>query len=245
MSAGALRILAVDDEPHALADVRRELERSPLVGEVDTATGAREALAKLRESRYDGLVLDERMPEIKGMALARLLRRVSDPPAVVFLSAHPSAAVEAFEVHAVDFLLKPVSAGRLRIALERVASTRRLTNGTERDETTDVIAVDAPGVKAKRLVRLATISVVRAGGDYAYVVCDDGEFVLRTPLSTLEVEWERAGFVRVHRGFLVNLRRATELTSEANGTANLELDTGTRIPVARRNVAALRRRLTV
>jgi DNA-binding LytR/AlgR family response regulator len=186
------------------------------------------------------------MPEIKGMALARLLRRVSDPPAVVFLSAHPSAAVEAFEVHAVDFLLKPVSAGRLRVALERiVASARRTTNGGGRDENPDVIAVDAPGDKTKRLVRLATISVVRASGDYAYVVCDDGEFVLRTPLSTLEVEWERAGFVRVHRGFLVNLRRATELKSEVNGTANLELDTGTRIPVARRNVAALRRRLTV
>lgn len=240
-----LRILAVDDEPRALADVRAQLARSELVTHVETAVSARDALVKLSASQYDGLLLDVQMPEIKGMALARLLRRFTDPPAVVFLTGHPSAAVEAFDVEAVDFLLKPVAAARLQRALERIAAARAARNGAVSSGSSDVVAVDTPGGGAKRLVRLDSISVVQAHGDYARIVCDDGKFLLRTPLSTLEAEWEHLGFARVHRGWLVNLRRARELRSEHNGTAVLALEDGTEVPVARRHVAALRRRLAV
>jgi DNA-binding LytR/AlgR family response regulator len=245
-----LAILAVDDEPRALADVRRLLDGSPIVERVDTAISARDALVKLSAARYDGLFLDVQMPEIKGMALARLLRRFNEPPAVVFLTGHPSAAVEAFEVEAVDFLVKPVTRERLETALERVASRRAggaaPAAAEERGASgPDVVAVDAPVGGTKKLVRLETISLVQANGDYARIVCDDGRFLLRVPLSTLESEWEPAGFARVHRGYLVNLRRATELRAEGNGTAVLALDDGSEVPVARRHVAALRRRLQV
>ncbi|MEA2254869.1 MAG: hypothetical protein QOG35_914, partial [Solirubrobacteraceae bacterium] len=94
MSAG-LAILAVDDEPRALADIKRLLEISASVERVATATSAKEALVHLSGGRYDALFLDVAMPEIEGMALARLLRRFADPPAVVFLTGHPDAAVEA------------------------------------------------------------------------------------------------------------------------------------------------------
>ena len=108
MSSG-LAILAVDDEPRALADVKRLLENSSSVDRVATATSAKEALVYLSGGKYDALFLDVQMPEIEGMALARLLRRFADPPAVVFLTGHPDAAVEAFEVQALDFLIKPVT----------------------------------------------------------------------------------------------------------------------------------------
>ena len=85
-----------------------------------TATSAKEALVYLSGGRYDALFLDVAMPEIEGMALARLLRRFADPPAVVFLTGHPDAAVEAFEVQALDFLVKPVTRERLESALGRV-----------------------------------------------------------------------------------------------------------------------------
>lgn len=255
MTGGPLRILAVDDEPRALEDVRRQLERSPLVGAVDTATGAREALVRLSAARYDGLFLDVQMPEIKGLALARLLRRFTAPPAVVFLTGHPSAAVEAFEVEAVDFLVKPVSQDRLRTALERVGTHARgrrpqpVTVGTTSNDresgVPDVVAVDAARGGAKRLVRLDAITTVQANGDYARISCDEGRYLVRVPLATLETEWEPAGFARVHRGWLVNLRRAVELRSEGNGTAVLALDDGSEVPVARRHVSALRRRLHV
>ena len=253
MSAG-LAILAVDDEPRALADIKRLLETSTSVDRVATATSAKEALVYLSGGRYDALFLDVQMPEIEGMALARLLRRFADPPAVVFVTGHPDAAVEAFEIQALDFLVKPVSRERLESALNRVETRSKPSTRTsapaEAAAATDgaaagpeVVAVDNPKGGGKRLVRLETIAIAQANGDYARIVCDDGRFLLRTPLSQLEKEWQPAGFARVHRAFLVNLTHAVELRAQLNGTAVLVMRDGTEVPVARRNVAALRRRL--
>ena len=254
MSAGGgLAILAVDDEPRALADIKHLLETSASVDRVATATSAKEALVYLSGGRYDALFLDVAMPEIEGMALARLLRRFADPPAVVFVTGHPDAAVEAFEIQALDFLVKPVSRERLESALDRVEAQSRPAApvGTPGDGAAaaaasgapDVVAVDNPKGGGKRLVRLETISIAQANGDYARIVCDDGRFLLRTPLSQLENDWESSGFARVHRAYLVNLTHAVELRAQLNGTAVLIMRDGTEVPVARRNVAALRRRL--
>ncbi|MDP9344956.1 MAG: LytTR family DNA-binding domain-containing protein [Actinomycetota bacterium] len=247
-----LAILAVDDEPRALADVSRLLESSASVDRVATATSAKEALVSLSGGRYDALFLDVAMPEIEGMALARLLRRFADPPAVVFLTGHPDAAVEAFEVQALDFLVKPVTRERLDAALRRVeAHVQGVDPGTPAsavaggDGTTgpDVVAVDNPRGGGKRLVRVETIAFAQASGDYARIVCEDGRFLLRTPLTQLEKDWGPAGFARVHRAYLVNLTHAVELRAQANGTAVLVMRDGTEVPVARRGVASLRRRL--
>src|ERR1700750_2599407 len=120
-AAGGLAILAVDDEPRALADIKHLLETSASVDRVATATSAKEALVYLSGGRYDALFLDVAMPEIEGLALARVLRGFADPPAVVFVTGHPDAAVEAFEIQALDFLVKPVSRERLEAALGRGA----------------------------------------------------------------------------------------------------------------------------
>jgi DNA-binding LytR/AlgR family response regulator len=246
-----LAILAVDDEPRALADIKHLLESSTSVDRVATATSAKEALVYLSGGRYDALFLDVHMPEIEGMALARLLRRFADPPAVVFVTGHPDAAVEAFEIQALDFLVKPVGRERLEAALNRVEAQARppapepaATDGAPATGAgPDVVAVDNPKGGGKRLVRLETISIAQANGDYARIVCDDGRFLLRTPLSQLEKDWAPSGFARVHRAYLVNLTQAVELRAQLNGTAVLVMRDGTEVPVARRNVAALRRRL--
>jgi DNA-binding LytR/AlgR family response regulator len=245
-----LAILAVDDEPRALADISRLLESSASVDRVATATSAKEALVSLSGGRYDALFLDVAMPEIEGMALARLLRRFADPPAVVFLTGHPDAAVEAFEVQALDFLVKPVTRERLDAALRRVeahvqGAEARPAASADGDGATapDVVAVDNPRGGGKRLVRVETIAFAQASGDYARIVCDDGRFLLRTPLTQLEKDWASAGFARVHRAYLVNLTHAVELRAQPNGTAVLIMRDGTEVPVARRGVAALRRRL--
>jgi DNA-binding LytR/AlgR family response regulator len=250
-----LSILAVDDEPRALADVKRLLETASAVEKVETAASAKEALVYLSGGRFDALFLDVAMPEIEGMALARLLRRFTDPPAVVFLTGHPDAAVEAFEVQALDFLIKPVTRDRLDAALGRVqahvAATHPATAAAEAETPPaaapaagpDVVAVDNPKGGGKRLVRLENVRVVQANGDYARIVSEEGRFLLRTPLGQLERDWGPAGFVRVHRAYLVNLKHAVELRTQLNGTAVLVLVDDTEVPVARRNVAALRRRL--
>ena len=213
-------------------------------------TSAKEALVHLSGGKYDGLFLDVHMPEIEGMALARLLRRFADPPGVVFLTGHPDAAVEAFEVQALDFIVKPVGRDRLEAALDRVeqhAFSKEAPSGAGADAPAsssgpDVVAVDNPGRRqAARAAR--EHPVAQANGDYARIHAPEGRFLLRTPLSQLEKDWAGSGFARVHRAYLVNLGHAVELRALSNGTAVLVMRDGEEIPVARRNVAALRRRL--
>src|ERR671910_3034776 len=124
-----LRLLAVDDERPALEDLTRMLRASPLVDAVDGAASAAEALVALGDggAAYDGLFLDVRMPGIDGLELARVLRRFERPPSVVFVSAYETGAVGAFELKALDYLMKPVSRwlaeaiGRVREAREAAA----------------------------------------------------------------------------------------------------------------------------
>ena len=246
---GGLAVLAVDDEPRALADVQRLLSGSSGVGALEIADGGREALVKLGSGTYDVLFLDVHMPDVAGLELAQILRRFDDPPEIVFLTGHADAAVAAFEVQALDFLVKPVTRDRLDAALARVAAART-SRGLTPDvppvpaaSAPEVVALDHAEGPGKRLVRLEAIRSIEADGDYARFHTADGIFSLRASLGQLEEDWAPAGFTRVHRAHVVNLTHAVELVSLGNGTAELVLDNDVRIPVARRSVAALRRRL--
>ena len=121
---GQLSVLAVDDEAPALDELVFLLKADERVGSVDVASDATAALRKLRDHTYDLLMLDVRMPRLDGLELARLLLRFANPPAVVFVTAYDEHALEAFEVRASDYLLKPPSADRLAEALERVCEAR-------------------------------------------------------------------------------------------------------------------------
>ncbi|MGH2970103.1 MAG: LytR/AlgR family response regulator transcription factor [Solirubrobacteraceae bacterium] len=249
----SLRVLAVDDERPALEDLVWMLNASPAVAEVESAASAEEALLVLshaREKAFDGLFLDVRMPGLDGLELARVLRRFERPPAVVFVSAHDDFAVGAFELAALDYLVKPVSRRRLDEAIERVSRAAAVTagpapsaGGDALDE--DVIPVDALRGGATRLLARSSILFLQAHGDYVRVASDEGRFLLRARLGELEERWAAHGFVRVHRGFVVNLRRAVEVRPRLNGTAVLVMADGAEIPVARRQVGELRRKLSV
>ena len=234
-----LALLAVDDERPALEDLVRMLEASPAVGEVRSAGSGQEALVALAEEPCDGLFLDVRMPGLDGLELARVLRRFEHPPAVVFVSAHDDFAVSAFELEALDYLVKPVTRKRLDEAIARV---QRAAGGSEDD---DVLPVDAPRGGGTRLLARSSILVLQAHGDYVRVASDEGRFLLRARLADLEERWSRHGFLRVHRSFVVNLRRAVEVRPRLNGTAVLVMADGTEVPIARRQVSELRRRLAV
>jgi len=241
-----MKVLAVDDELPALADLVRMLEASPVVERVEAAASAAEALVALGDGEtIDAVFLAVRMPGLDGLELARVLRRFERPPAVVFVSAFDDAAVDAFELAAVDYLVKPVSRTRLDEAIERVA---RRSAGTEpavpaaEDET---LAVDVLRGGATRLVARSTILYLQAHGDYVRVASTEGRFLVRARLSDLEERWARHGFARVHRGFVVNLRRAVEVRPRLNGTAVLVMADGAEVPIARRQVGELRRRLGV
>jgi len=242
-----LALLAVDDERPALEDLMRMLRASPLVARVDGAASAAEALVALGDdgAAYDGLFLDVRMPGLDGIELARVLRRFERPPEIVFVSAFDDAAVSAFELAALDYLVKPVSRSRLDEAVERVHRAAGATAGGGEGVDADVLPVDMLRGGGTRLLARSSILYLQAHGDYVRVASDEGRYLLRARMADLEARWSGHGFARVHRGFLVNLRRAVEVRPQLNGTAVLVMADGAEVPIARRQVGELRRRLSV
>lgn len=237
MNAGAgLRVLAVDDEHPALEDLARLLDSSSEVAEVVVARSGGEALRTLADHRFDAIFLDVRMPEIDGLELASVLDQFADPPSLVFVSAYEDGAVGAFELelHPLDYLMKPVSRARIAQALERVVAAR--SDG-------EIVPVEHQRGGATRLVPRSSILYVKSEGDYVRIVSDEGRFLVRGALSQIERKWIPYGFVRVHRSYVVNLRRATEIRPELGGSATIVLADGSEVPVARRQVPELRRRL--
>ncbi|MCW3008968.1 MAG: DNA-binding response regulator [Solirubrobacterales bacterium] len=223
-------VLAVDDERPALEDLARLLRGERGVRQVDIAGDGREALARLGERHYDALFLDVRMPGLDGLELARALRAFADPPALVFVTAYETAAVQAFELRALDYLMKPVSRARMAEALDRVAHARAVGEPAD-----DVLPVDLVR-GGTRLLPRGCIRYLQAHGDYVRVVSDEGRFLLRGPIGEFERRWP--DWLRVHRAFLVPIARVVELRPTA-----VVLDDGSEVPVARRHVAAVRRRL--
>ena len=239
-----MRVLAVDDELPALADLVRMLEASAAVERVESAASAEEALVALGDgAAIDAVFLDVRMPGLGGLELARVLRRFEHPPAIVFVSAFDDAAVGAFEVAAVDYLVKPVSRRRLDEAIER--AERRATTEAPATDEDETLAVDALRGGGTRLLPRSSVLYLQAHGDYVRVASSEGRYLLRARLSDLEERWAGHGFVRVHRGFVVNLRRAVEVRPRLNGTAVLVMTDGAEVPIARRQVGELRRKLSV
>ena len=203
----SLTVLAVDDERPALDEISWLLERDQRVGTVLLADSAAEALRQLQEHRVDLVLCDIRMPGLSGLELAQVLRRFREPPRVVFVTAYDAHAVEAFEVGAVDYLLKPVREARLSEAIGR--ATEALRSTAQDDEP---IPVEVGGVT--RFVRRSEVRWVEAHGDYTRLHTPQGNPLLRIPLSRLETEWSEAGFVRIHRSTLVALAHVSEVRVE-------------------------------
>jgi DNA-binding LytR/AlgR family response regulator len=233
-----LAVLAVDDEAPALDELVFLLKANDRVASVDIARDATSALMKLRNRNYDLLMLDVRMPRFDGLELARVLMRFSDPPSVVFVTAYDEHALEAFEVRASDYLLKPPSADRLAEALERVCEMRSASRSPSDDMR--IIPVDIGGTT--RMVERSDIAWVEAQGDYVRLhVVSGANYLVRLPLSLLAEQWNEHGFVRIHRGYLVAIKHITELSSEA-GSSTIRIGP-TELPVSRRHTRELRDRL--
>src|SRR5262249_5928472 len=217
MSAGMLRALAVDDEPPALDELAYLLRAADQVASVTTAGDATQALRALRDAEVDVVFLDIRMPGLDGLELARVLGRFARPPAVVFVTAHDDRAVDASALGAVAYLLKPVRPDRLAETLRRVLAARQ---GSPRpapraQPADEVIPVELAG--RTRMVPRSAVRWVEAQGDYARLHTADGSHLVRVPLAVLEERWADAGFVRIHRSYLVALRLISELRLTQGG----------------------------
>ena len=193
--APGLRVLVIDDERPALDELTFLLERDERVGEVHATDSPTDALRLLQDLEVDTVFLDIQMPGLTGIELAHVLSRFKTPPAVVFVTAHDQHAVDAFELNAVDYVLKPVREQRIVEAVRRVLAATRTENPQEQ------VPVERGGVT--RFVPVSQIRYVEAEGDYARLHTADDSHLVRVPLTQLEQDWADAGFVRIHRSILI------------------------------------------
>jgi two-component system response regulator AlgR len=235
------RILVADDEAPARARLRDLLdecrEKFPLVI-VDEARNGREALDILNREKVDIVLLDIRMPEMDGMEAARHMAGMEQPPAIIFTTAFDSYALKAFEVNAIDYLLKPIRAERLLAALGKT----RVAPPVSRQ------ALDAAANQPRRhlsvhergkihLVPLGDVLYLRAELKYVTVRTAQREFLVEESLTSLEQEFEPA-FIRIHRNCLVSRHAIAGFERNADesesGWAVVIKGTGEKLPVSRR-----------
>lgn len=260
MPTNPIRVLIVEDEAPARKALLELLSADDDVVVVGETWGAR-AVDAIRDAAPDLIFLDVRMP---GMGGLEVLRRL-DPaelPAIVFVTAHEEHAVEAFEVRALDYLLKPFTDQRFRESLERAKKqVQSRAGGHLSTETLDLLERRGSGgepgdVEYSRPDRIiledggstivlppGRVTWVEASGPYVVVHAEGREYLVRTSLTSLEQRLAPRGFVRVHRSALVNLDHVREVQAISHGDAVVVLRDGARVKVSRSRREALEGRL--
>ncbi len=232
-----LKAMIVDDEAPARSELRFLLDEIGDVEVVAEAENVREAIESLKKSRCDVMFLDINMPGVNGMQLAEALTKLKNLPAVVFVTAYGEYAAEAFDVNAVDYLVKPVETERLRRAVDKV---RNAIGMTAKKAAAERIPVEKGGKKI--LVPVDKIRYITAKDDYSCLYTEDDHYLSTISLAQLEVRLADSNFFRVHRRHIVNLDYVSEVESIPGGTLQLTMrDDGEKIPVSRRRVAPLKK----
>lgn len=246
------RALIVDDEAPAREELRYLLAEFDHVQVVGEATNVEEALLLLRSLTYDLVLLDIRMPGGTGLEVAAALRELPHPPKVIFTTAYPDHAVEAFDLEAVDYLVKPFDAERLGRALDRALSNS--VEDTDPQPIGQAAAVPAAAEPLGRipvqrdgrtvLVDRAAIIYASASRGYSYLQLADERVLVSFSLNELERRL-RGHFFRTHRSYLVNLDHVRELVPDFKGALVLVMDDRqrSRVEVSRRQARELRRLL--
>jgi two-component system LytT family response regulator len=250
-----IRTLVVDDEPIARARMLALLGEEPDIEVVGECATGSQAMSDIAEKAPDLVFLDIQMPEMDGLEVARALG--SDRiPAVVFVTAFDQYALRAFEVHALDYLLKPFSAQRFKAALsharEHLAQRQATTLGRhlldilpgvqKRELPADRLVVKSSG--RVYFVRIADIDWCEAAGNYVCLHLGAQSHLIRETMGRLETRFDARQFVRIQRSTIVNVDRIEELRSSFNGEHVVVLRDGTRLTLSRGYRDALQARLT-
>lgn len=238
-----IRALVVDDEPLVRERLRALLAAHPdvqVVGERGDGPSALEALAELTPQV---VFLDIQMPGLSGLEVAEAWRREDSLPVIVFVTAFDHFAVEAFRLHALDYLTKPIDPERFAEALDRVRESlkphgrgeldRRLQAMLDLHERRQAVRPHLLVREQQRylLVSTAEIHALQAAGNYVDVHCDGANHLYRGTLSSLEATLDPRRFLRVHRSWIVNLEHVREAQPWAKGSWVLLTSTGLKVPV--------------
>ena len=250
-----LKALIVDDEYPARQELRYVLSSFDNIEIVGEATNAVEALALIKAVDYSVLFIDISMPGMNGLEIGRAIQELPRPPHVIFVTAYEEYAVSAFEVNAIDYLLKPVDPKRLKKAIDKVVRLQQDAGVAAGDNGTaqGAAAEAAPGFKIDRipaekqgktiLVTESDIFFAFTEQDYVYIKTHSDKLFTRFTLKELEARLNSGVFFRTHRCYLVNLHKVKEIVPFFNGTYNLVVEDKERseVPVSRAQAKKLRR----
>ncbi|BBO27673.1 two component transcriptional regulator, LytTR family [Marisediminitalea aggregata] len=263
MSQQKITTLIVDDEPLARSGLRLRLEKYDDVQVVAECQNGLDAVSMISQHRPDLVFLDIQMPGLNGFQVINKLKELKQPiPMIVFVTAYDSYAIKAFDVHALDYLLKPADDKRLKDALDKVREyystqhhdeqSRKLVNlvaeltGDDCEEILRKLASGEPvetnpypdvlaikdGSEVTR-VNVSDIQWIDAAGDYMCVHALDGMHIMRKTMKELEQELNPQLFVRVHRSAIANIRFVKKLVSHISGEYHLILHNDTELKVSR------------
>lgn len=236
-----MQVLIIDDEQFAREELRRMLESEPDIEIVGECANAIEGMAAINRLAPEVVFLDIQMPRVSGLEMLSMLD-TEKMPRVVFLTAHHEYALQAFEQHAFDYLLKPLDPRRLEITLQRLRLDRS-PNPNIALVAGPLVQIPCPGFQRVTLVKVTDVEYVVSKGTGIYVVDRDGvEHFTELCLRILE---DKTNFVRSHRQFLVNPECIREICFQENGGAEIVTAGGRKIPVSRRFLAALKERLGI
>lgn len=229
-----INVLVADDELPAVEELAFLLGRDERIGAIHRAVSGAEALRALETESVDAVFLDIHMPAVSGLDIARALSHTPKTPAVVFVTADEDCALEAFELAAVDYLLKPVRAERLAKSISRISEL--IKDGSKVPE---MITVDQGGTT--RMIRRDDVSYVQAQGDYARLHTAEASYLIRVPLNDLEQQWADAGFIRIHRSYLMSLNHVGHMKLAAARPSVTVA--GAELPISRRHLPSVRDKL--
>ncbi len=254
-----LRVLVVDDEPPARERLKRLLRDHGDVLCVGEAGDGVSALAAIESLGPDVVLLDVQMPELDGLGVAAAMGK--DGPWIVFATAHETHAVRAFELAAVDYLLKPISKERLRVTLDRVRDARGERSSAEPSSADLARAVlERLGSNATRPRKMAVrsgakyvvfdvgrVAAILAQDHYAAIFVDGKELLSDESLDGIMLRLDPATFLRVHRSAIVNVEMIKELEQEGERkyVAILTNSAATRVPIARDRLDEVKARLGI
>jgi two-component system LytT family response regulator len=245
-----IKVLIVDDEKLVRDYLKRVIGEWNNVDVVGEAGDGLEAISKVQELSPDIMLLDIQMPELDGFSV---LDSLDDPPPTIFVTAYDEYAVQAFEVNAIDYLLKPVTKERLFSAIEKAkllierkelwkSEVGKILHYVSNQPLNKIALNTRNGFK---LLKVEDILSVEADGDYSSIHTEDNDYFYKKNLKILESRLPSDLFFRVHRSYIVNLSKVTELTSDTSRGYRLKMDDNTRIPLARRKAREVKKRLKI
>lgn len=231
-----LKALIVDDEPLARDELAYLLKRSKEVEIVGEADSIRSTLELIQIQEVDVVFLDIQLADESGLELAQKLQDLCHQPAIVFATAFDEYALNAFDLHAIDYILKPFDEIRIQKTIEKLAKLSIKSIKTEVKKNPPLLKQDKLAISVDERILLITfedIIYIFTQEGKTSIVTDKMTYRLNEPLINLERKLQSTSFTRVHRSYIVNLDKITEIQPWFNSTYNLIMNDGEKVPVSR------------